>query len=87
MANPQLVAGPGVAVQAERQGGAVGELAGDVGELTVVADGDADELGPALACPGGQPLAQRGPGRLRWPCRWIAVAEHHPPEYSVAAVR
>jgi hypothetical protein len=42
------------------------KLAGDVGELAVPADGDAGELGPALGCPGGQPLAQRGLGRLWW---------------------
>src|SRR5438067_7084185 len=65
--------GSGVAESAERQGGAVGELAGDVGELAVVADGDAGELGPALACPGGQALAQRGLGRLRWPCHMAIV--------------
>jgi hypothetical protein len=57
--------GSDVAESAKRQGRAAGELAGDVGELAVVADGDAGELGPALACPGGRALAQRGLGRLR----------------------
>jgi len=50
--------GAGVAQPHQGQGGAVGELAGDVGELAVPADGDAGELGPAFACPGGQALAQ-----------------------------
>ena len=58
--------GSGVAEPAERQGGAVGELAGDVGELAVPADSDAGELWPPLAGPGGEVLPQRCLGRLGW---------------------
>ncbi len=41
--------GPGEVKAHQGQCRAVGELACDVGELAVVADGDSGELGPALA--------------------------------------
>jgi len=69
--------GSGVAQPHQGQGGSVGELASDVGEFAVPADGDASQLGPPLACPGGQVLAQRGLGRLRW-LGHAAIVPHVP---------
>lgn len=56
----------GVAQAHQGQDSAVGQPAGDVGELAAVADVDAGQLRPPLSRPGGQALAQRGLGRLRW---------------------
>ena len=56
--------GSSIAESAERQGGAVGELAGDVGKLAVVTDGDART--PACGCPVRRPPSNRRqpPGHL-----------------------
>jgi hypothetical protein len=59
MAKPQSAADRCSAAD-QREHCAAREFSRDVGELGAVADLDAVELGPALACPGvgGQPLAQ-----------------------------
>jgi len=55
MPGPQVLAEPH-----QGQCAAVGQLAVDVGELAVSADGDPGELAPALPRLGGQLLAERG---------------------------
>jgi hypothetical protein len=73
------------------QCGAVEELVSDLGELAVP-DADAGELGPPLARPGRQPLAERGVGRLRWlghitivpQCGGLTMSVFHPDPTSLA---